>query len=341
MKNSVPTFFIVKNRALGDAIMGLSTIQYLRTLYPESNIIYAIPQWTSHLFKDVSTAADLIYPLNLKSMQSIIELYEDMTDYNTDFIFELHQSGRGRKIFQLFSQITRIPYEAHNHHLMSKTKIVDQGKKIALIQRDLDGIYSSFSKKVRPNYLDFEPEIQIKQTINKKKRVLIGIVATRNSKMWPQENYVELIEKMSKVDPELEFSIPISSSVIDQELKSSFLKIKTNANIKFVQLPLNELPQFFAESLIYIGNDTGLKHLAVAVKIPTVTIFGPEPTTEWHPYNEIKHLALFKSGLSCRTRNGHYCGLNDCDLDSTQFLQCQKLITTDEVFEQANKLLRS
>lgn len=340
LKDHVPTFFIVKNRALGDAIMGLSTIQYLRSLYPESNIIYAIPQWTHHLFKDVKTAADIIYPLDLSSFQSILRLYEDLNDFKVDYIFELHQSGRGQKIFQFFNFISNIPYQAHNHHLTCKTKIIDQGLKIALIQRDLDGVFSFLGKDKRPRYLDFEPEIKCsKKFSEKKKRMIIGIVATRNSKMWPHENYVSLIKKLLSVYPDLHFSIPISPSKGDLALKNNFENLFKHDHVEFILKPLNELPRYFSESLIYIGNDTGLKHLSVATKIPSITIFGPEPTTEWHPYDERKHIAFFKEGLSCRTRSGHYCGLNDCDLISDDFLQCQKLISVESVFETAKKII--
>lgn len=34
-----------------------------------------------------------------------------------------------------------------------------------------------------------------------------------------------------------------------------------------------------------IGNDSGPRHIAAASGAKTLTLFGPEATREWHPYN--------------------------------------------------------
>ncbi len=44
---------VIKNRALGDAILTLGAIQYLSALMPEAQITYAVPGWVDPLFSDV------------------------------------------------------------------------------------------------------------------------------------------------------------------------------------------------------------------------------------------------------------------------------------------------
>ena len=114
--SKAPTIMLVKNRALGDSIMGLSAVQYLKLLYPQSNIIYAVPQWIAPLYADSLTAADTIYPLKLKTVKDILKLFGDLRKFKIDHIHEMHQSGRGAKIFKWISQILGIRYTAHNHH---------------------------------------------------------------------------------------------------------------------------------------------------------------------------------------------------------------------------------
>lgn len=340
MRELQPTIFIVKNRALGDSIMGLSSVSYFRSLYPKSTIIYAIPQWTAKLYEEVITDADIIYPLKLNSLGDILDLYQDLINYQVNLIHETHQTGTGSKVFGLFSILKQIPYTYHNHHLTSGTKVIDQGEKKELIQRDLDGVYSFWSKSKKvPSFLNFEPKLSIKNgSAVRKNRVIFGVVATRDTKKWPLINFKKLADNLLSEDPTLNISIPLSNSREDLEIKQSLINLNLDSRVSIINLPLNKLPQYFAESKLYIGNDTGLKHLAIACGIPSITLFGPEPTREWHPYSQLKHKALFREGLNCRTRNAHYCGLSKCDLESNTNMQCMKLISVEEVNQLAGSL---
>lgn len=125
MKEKKLVLFIVKNRALGDSVMGLSSIAYLRELYPDAYIIYATPAWVAPLYEKVETAADFIYPLKMKSLSDILNLYSDLFNLKVDAIHEMHQSGTGNKVFTFFSLLKSIPYTFHNHHLKKGTVVLD------------------------------------------------------------------------------------------------------------------------------------------------------------------------------------------------------------------------
>lgn len=317
--------------------MGLSSVQYLRALYPESTIIYAVPEWIAPLYKNVTTDADFIYPLKMKSLSDILNLYTDLINFGVDAIHEMHQSGTGRKVFGLFSFLKKIPYTAHNHHLKSGTEVLDQGVIKELIQRDLDGVYSFYGGgKNIPQYLDYEPKMSPLEKFQKEKTVIMGVVATRKTKMWPLENYVRLARLIKEKYPTHKIVIPLSKGHEDLKIKEELLKSNLPDNVSIVQWPLNSLANAFHQASFYIGNDTGLKHLAVAVGIKTYTFFGPEPAKEWHPYNSLNHPYFYWDGLACRTRTHHYCGLSVCDLKD-EYMQCLKHFTAEQVFLEIEK----
>lgn len=325
------TIFIVKNRALGDSVMGLSSVQYLRHLYPKANIIYAVPQWIAPLYQDVQTAADVIYPLSLKNVHDVFTLFDDLMAMKVDYIHEMHQSGRGSKVFKFYCLIKGIPYTFHNHHFKGGTKVIDQGVIKPLIQRDLDGVHSFLGTGNPPNYLDWQPALQM-NTTTKHKRLILGVVATRRTKMWPLEYYVNLARLVCKKFPDFKVVIPLSHSEEDKKIKQDLLEFEQPENLSIVHIPLRELPQYFKESAFYVGNDTGLKHVAVAVGIKTYTLFGPEPINEWHPYDPIKHPYFYQQELECRIRTNHYCGLTVCDLKD-DYMMCMKHFPPEKVFE--------
>lgn len=309
-------FLILKKRALGDSIMGLSSVQYLKNIYPNWKVTYAVPKWVLPLYSQVETSADSII-----AIEDGLSYYSELLTINPDAIHELHQTGSSGKLNSTFSIFRQIPYTFHNHHFKGKSPIKDQGKPIATIQRDLNGIHAFWGKGEPPCYLDFPPIIKTSNT-TKKSRVIIGAVATRRTKMWPLEYVRELTSILQGNG--IEVSIPVAPN--DYFVKNALKELP------LVEIPLANLPEFFAESALYVGNDTGIKHLAVAVGLPTLTFFGPENPNEWHPYNTDKHPFYFIEDLECRTRTSHYCGLSTCDsmICLNQFMP---KIVAEKIFE--------
>jgi heptosyltransferase-2 len=324
---------IVKNRALGDSIMGLCSVQYLRILYPQANIIYAVPQWVAPLYEQTSSAASEIYPLKLNALKDIYQLFLDLRNFNIDHIHELQQSGRGAKIFKIVSFLLRVPYTFHNHHLKHNTGVIDQGITKPILQRDLDGVYSFLGSGAIPKFLEFPPKLNSKLNIVKKQRIIFGVVATRKTKMWPIKFYVELAKLIGIQFPQFEVGIALSRSEADLQIKKELEELSPPANVKIEHISLENLPAYFAESSFYVGNDTGQKHLAIAMGIKSFTFFGAEPVLEWHPYDYEKQPYFFIEDLACRTRTAHYCALDVCDLKDEN-MQCLKLLTPEKIFQE-------
>ena len=321
---------LVKNRAMGDAVIGLGALAYLRELYPDSTIVYAIPSWICPLFKQVETAASEIYPLDLKKASGWFILLAYMRREKFDLVYELFQSGRTGRFFSLSQLLWRAPYYFHNHHLEVGEKVIDQGLIKPVIQRDLDGIWSQLAKRKGeiPKYLDYAPSMKCINSSEIKKRIIFGVVATRDTKMWPFEFYVRLAKLILEKFPNYQISIPLSQSIRDTECELELMRLGIPSEVEFVRQPLEFLPNFLKESQLYIGNDTGLKHIAVAVGLKNYTFFGPEPPLEWHPYAKEDNPFFYRDNLECRTINAHYCGLNSCDS-----MICLNQILPETVFE--------
>jgi heptosyltransferase-2 len=325
------TIMLVKNRALGDSIMGLSAVQYLKLVYPKGNIIYAVPQWIAPLYSESKTAADSIYPLAMANFRDFTKLFNDLRKFKVEHVHEMHQTGRGAKILRGLCFLLGIRYTAHNHHLKTWTGVVDQGKILPLIQRDLDGVFSFLGKGDKPRFDLYRPQLVPNIKKEKNRLIILGVVATRETKMWPLLNYIHLAKLIETKYPHYKIIVPLSKSQLDQKIKAELLKLGLPQNFSTVEWSLESLSSNFTQADFYIGNDTGLKHLAVAVGVKTYTFFGPEPVNEWHPYKQDEHPYFYLENLDCRTRKYHYCGLNICDLGEGN-MQCLKSFTPDMVF---------
>jgi heptosyltransferase II len=297
--------------------MGLSSVTYLRQLYPDAYIIYGVPKWVAPLYKDCETDANEILPLDFSSLRSWWKLWWILKKKSIDTIFEMHLSGRSKKFFDLFSSFNAIYYHFHNHHIgldqSALTEVHDQGKIKPLIQRDLDGVWSTYAKDSKPpHFLNFSPQLKIKNNDESKNQVILGVVATRATKMWPLENY-EKLAHLIRERTDYKVIIPLSDNLVDRNIEKVLLQHGLPENVTILKASISELPTRLSNSKFYIGNDTGLKHLSISLGIKTYTFFGPEPPMEWHPYDPEQHPYFYKQPLECRTKDAHYCGLSECE----------------------------
>ncbi|MBF0298427.1 MAG: glycosyltransferase family 9 protein [Oligoflexia bacterium] len=343
---------IVKNRALGDSIIGLSTIQYIKALLPHAHITYALPNWIMPLYFNLDTSADKYFSLKFNNIIDWVKLFFTLffSGDKFDLIYELHCSGSSYKFFKLYSFFTRTNYHFNNHHITKNSNPRPS------IERDLEGVWRFLNENIYkgnlkyPNYLEYEPRILLKSKTKQNKKVkekeekiiVLGIVASRLSKVWPLEYFKKLINLITDNDANIRFIIPISPTYpIDIEVEKLFnqennYKIKKSQNIQFIKKELDELPLYLEKAYLYIGNDTGLKHLSVAMGLKTFTFFGPDEPGEWHPYNvEIHHCFFIENKkLPCRTKNGHFCGISEC-----VSCNCLRLISVELVFDVVKKYL--
>jgi heptosyltransferase II len=309
-----PKILVVKNRALGDAVIGVATIQYLRTIFPDSEIVYAVPEWVAPLFEQLSGDYTRVLPLKIKSLW---QFYKSLKKEKFDIIFELQQRGTTANLLKIFTFFSRVPYFFHNHNVFEKTEIHDQGVIKPIIQRDLDGVWSIlrrfYPQLPTPNYLSFTPKLQLKNSAIFHDQIIFGVVATKETKMWPLEHYVSLASSLISNQPDLNIIIPLSKSSADSQIEKRLVQLNLPKQCHMIKVSLDKLPEYLCRAKVYIGNDTGLKHICIALGVKTVTLFGPESPNEWHPYDSSKHPFLYQDPLACRVLNGHYCGLENCD----------------------------
>ncbi len=97
---------------------------------------------------------------------------------------------------------------------------------------------------------------------------------------------------------------------------------------------LEILPAVIKNCKLLITNDGGPMHMAVALGVKTVSVFGPVSEIIYGPYpGSIDHVVLKKT-LACRPCYNNF-KLEPCDRDK----ECLKDISADEVFDAAVKLL--
>lgn len=114
-------------------------------------------------------------------------------------------------------------------------------------------------------------------------RPIVGLGPTANwqPKIWPAERFASLFEKLPLQD-----AVPAvfaGPGEAEREMAAPLLAALPNAVDLVGRLSLPEVAACLARCSLFVGNDSGLMHLAAASGTPTLGLFGPTPAHEYAP----------------------------------------------------------
>lgn len=128
--------------------------------------------------------------------------------------------------------------------------------------------------------------------------VVVGIVpsARGRGKQWPSASYARLIETLRHEHPSLKFVLLDSAA--------STLRFPAHAGIVDMggMLTLHQLAAVLARCRVVVGGDTGPVHLAAALGVPVVVLFGGSDVSETAPVSPAA--TILKKEFSCSPCRG-------------------------------------
>jgi heptosyltransferase-2 len=151
------------------------------------------------------------------------------------------------------------------------------------------------------------------------------------TKRWTAEGFARVIELIKQKH---DCAVLLFGGPEDAEINLSIQQLSDAATVNLAgKLSLRELAAAVSRCKVFITNDSGPMHVAVACQVPTVAIFcATTPALGFYPYSS-KAIVVEKS-LHCRPCGSH--GGRRCPLGSED---CIQLIQPADVVKAAEKLL--
>lgn len=121
-----------------------------------------------------------------------------------------------------------------------------------------------------------------------RKPVLLHPGSGGRRKIWPLRNWWTLLHWLRSHH---DGPILLSRGPADEVLEGFAREAAVRLGILCLEdLSLIRLSAFLSECRFYMGNDSGVSHLAAATGIPCLIVFGPTDPTVWAPRGEHVHL---------------------------------------------------
>jgi len=146
---------------------------------------------------------------------------------------------------------------------------------------------------------------------------------------WEPEKYGELISRILLQAPNGEVLVLGTSSelhVLERTIEMAGREGEAASRIHLVaDLDLRTVMALIAHSSLFVGNDSGLFHVAAAAGVPAVAIFGPGDRNRWGRY-PISRAPVMVVGeeLDCIP-----CSQQECIYEG----ECLRRITVEKVWE--------
>ncbi len=150
--------------------------------------------------------------------------------------------------------------------------------------------------------------------------MLVGVHPGGSSfdKLWPAENFASIADRLIQ---DFSAKIMIFSGYGEDNLVRSIQESMTHSPILATGLQLRQFAALVAECSLFLCNDSGPMHIAAALKVPTVAIFGPTDHVRWKPRNE--NAVVVRRDMDCWPCSAHKC---------KRAFECTKLLPVKDVW---------
>ena len=279
---------IIKLSAMGDIIHAMVALQYIKKY--DKNII--IDWFVEKAFKavlDNNPDIDNIIEINLKQIKkeklSIFSEIKKIKSYkknNYDLVIDAQGLIKSAFVAKLLAKniagfsktsireglasyfYTKKVEIAYDENTIDRnTKVLSNPLGFEITSKDIldkkPFLFYKNEDKIIYDYLDKD-----------KKNIIFVISSTWESRNYPKEKFANLANKLKE---------NILVVWANEEEKEKALWIEDNSSYVKVmpRINLNSLKALIGKSDLLIGNDTGPTHMAWALNIPSITIFGPTP----------------------------------------------------------------
>jgi ADP-heptose:LPS heptosyltransferase len=306
---------------LGDFIHTIPLLRNLKLNFQSVTITMIGGEWNRELAKDVSYIDHYIVFNNwlwdrmehrsfIRFLLNFVFIVDSINKKKFDIGIEL--KGHINSIYLLYASNIRrtVGFNYKNHGVLLDYRIpIDN----FLYEKDrLLSILPAFGAKIVNNHFEFiisqekekrAADFLLKNSINSEKP-LISIFpgASYAPKRWPAEKYASLVEKI--IENNIGNPLLIGG-VFDKNTIALVKDFTRRSVLDWIGNDVHLMAALINRSKVFIGNDTGPLHIAVALNIPSISFFSSGNINRWGP--KPPHVVL-RADVPC----------SPCDLESDE-----------------------
>ncbi|MGC8808746.1 MAG: lipopolysaccharide heptosyltransferase II [bacterium] len=324
---------------IGDAVMSLPALMSIKSAFPTSEISILAKPWVADIFKGCSTASKIILyesPGIHQGLSGKMRLAKKLKEEKIDLAILFPNSFESALITYLARIPKRAGYNTDGRGLLLTYPVPPpekrKGHQIDYYLKLVNYLGFPISTRVPLLKINAEQAAWARQKLVslgiKDNEPLVGMAPGSSygpAKEWPVKKFAELSQKIIK---KLGARIIVLGGQNDRELAQKILASSQNLGYDLTgQTSLVEAMALMVQCRLIVTNDSGLMHVAAALQVPLVAIFGSTDPSHTGPVG--KHCRVIRKALPCSP-----CFKKNCPKNT----ECLEAISVEEVYREVEKL---
>ncbi len=337
----VTNILVIKLRHIGDVLLATPVFTSLRQVYPDAKLTALINRGTEDILAHHPAIDELIIA-EKGSIGAQLHFLVVIRRKRFDCVVDLTDGDRSAWTSVVTGSSVRIGFNAEHRWrgLLYSHVAMPLPEDRHRVEYDLAALrpLGLTPRPTRPTlYVSSDDDAVAEQTLrdlgadrNGSSRMLIVIQpgARYPLKVWPPERFAELADRLAKA---FNCRILLGGDGKERDVAESVRRqAACKPTVIAGRLSLLQFAALLRHCALFVGNDGGAMHIAAAVDVPVVALFGPTYPYRWGPRGRVSEV-LYK-GLDCRA-----CYHPTCIRGEEN---CMRMISVDEVFEACNRLLQ-
>jgi predicted lipopolysaccharide heptosyltransferase III len=305
---------VVRLRSIGDTVLATPSLFALKRFLPNAQVDILVEDWVAPVLAN-HPHVDNVIALERGGFMTRARTARELRAANYDVVYNLHGGTTATFLTRATGARHRVGFKSyqygqlHNHACPSPLLLWKQSKTHSVEQQLALLGWTGVPVTDRPRTtLGISPKAAetITRLLNEaglgeQRIALIHPAAAFATKQWAVENFARVVEFLA----ERGFtSVAIAAS--NEQALLEQLRSATSVNFATFALSLPEVTALAAGSKLFVGNDSGIAHIAAAVGTPSVVVFGSSNIAHWRPWNSAPAEVVFEE-MPCQPCHGYFC----------------------------------
>lgn len=301
-KDTAPRILMVRVGAMGDVLHGMPAVAALRAALPDAVIGWAVePRWAPLLSSGHGDVAQPLVntvhlveakawskrPFSRETFRSIRDLRRNLRAGNYDLAIDLQGSIRSSLIARASGALriagSATPRESpalmfYTDRVTLKTlHVVEQAAEIVSA-----AIHQQFAPAIAPLPVDAAAENWCETFLGSDQRPTVFVAPTAGwgGKQWPADRYGQLAHQLS----ERGYRVLINALPSGRDTVAETVIAQSGNTAAAAGCTLPQLIALLRRVQLVVAGDSGPLHLAAALGVPVVALFGPTDPLRNGPY---------------------------------------------------------
>ena len=299
----VKRVLVVRLRSIGDTVLSTPSLVALRRYLPVAQIDILLEDWVAPLLEDFEDLDNVIAVG--KSSKSRLQTAWKIRRNKYDVAFNLHGGTTATFFVYASGASHRVGFAnyqypfLYNHLLSSSADFWKQEKTHSAEQQLalLGSVGVPVEDKPKAKLTVFDYQIR-----DSSPYAVLHPSAAFPTKQRATENFARIAENLAQKGLQI---VAVGTKKERNVLET--LRCISSAPIEiYDDLSLPQITGLLAKAQIFVGNDSGIAHVAAAVETPSVVVFGSSNRDHWSPWTNAPHEIVFEE-FACQPCPGYVC----------------------------------